>query len=97
MILTPEQLREKLETLYPLNATCWSQATDEVRDLCRYARNVLDLDEDEAVDFRNLNTPSEWNTVGINGIIAFYERMHSGHRAIYAERHSNLWCEGNEE
>lgn len=90
---TPEQLRQKLEAKFPPNATCWSKATDEVRDLCRYARYTLDLPEEEAVDFRPLLTPSQWNTVGINGIITFYERMHDGHRAIYTERYSSLWGE----
>lgn len=73
--ISPEQLRQMLEQTYPVNATCWSQATDEVRDLCRYARNWLELDEEHAVDFRVLKTPSQWNTFGINGIINFYSQM----------------------
>jgi hypothetical protein len=53
-------------------ATCWSQATDEIRDMCRLARNMAGVPDDQAVDFRILNQPSQWNTQGIAGIVKFY-------------------------
>ena len=37
---TPEELRAFLEGHFPRNATCWSQATQEVMDLCRHAREL---------------------------------------------------------
>lgn len=62
-------------SLFPDNATKWSQATDEVRDFARWSKeyiNEFDLDllqeEVEAgkgrqpLDFTKLDTPSKWNT-----------------------------------
>jgi hypothetical protein len=89
--LTPEALREKLEDLYPPNATDWSQATGEVRDLCRGARVALDLDDDHAVNFYALRTPSAYNTEGINGIIRFYEQMSEAQRVGYVRQYQHLW------
>ena len=65
----------KLETYmakFPDNATSWRQATDEMRDLARRVRmaynelvlKVTDPDEQgiEAINFKMIATPSEWNT-----------------------------------
>ena len=44
----------------PTNATCWSQASDEVYDLTRTSREFLDEYDDvkvEAVDFATLELP----------------------------------------
>lgn len=97
MAISPEQLRAKLETNYPPNASSWCQATDEVRDLCRYARCYLSLGDEHAVDFRLLKTPSAWNTHGINGIIRFYKQMSTEQRAAYVENHQTLWGDGDPE
>jgi hypothetical protein len=70
--LSAEQLGLALVAQFPLEATCWSQATDEIRDMCRRAREMAGLPEDQAVDFRVLNHPSQWNTQGIAGIVKFY-------------------------
>lgn len=67
-----EQLREEMQRRYPINATSWSQATDEVRDLARYAREVAGLDESWAIDFSALRSPGEWNAVGIAVMISYY-------------------------
>jgi hypothetical protein len=96
-ILTPAELRKKLEAKFPLDATGWDQATDEIRDLCRWGRGMLGLDEDHAVDFRELRTPSAWNTQGINGIIRFYELMSDDMKADYVQMHKHLWGDGIEE
>ena len=90
-ILTSEELRAKLEALYPIDATCWSKATGEVRDLCRYARYALDLEEEHAVDFRRLMTPSTWNLVGIDGIINFYDLMTGQQKIEYIKSYAHLW------
>lgn len=86
-----EHLRAQLKALYPTNATCWSQATDEVRDACRHARELLELPEDEAIDFRVLNSPFAWNTVGINGIISFYKRMDDAQKLHFVTTYNYLW------
>jgi hypothetical protein len=86
-----ECLRAQLKVLYPTNATCWSQATDEVRDLCRHARELLDLPEEDAIDFRVLNSPFAWNTIGINGIISFYKRMNDEQKLYFVTNYNHLW------
>lgn len=73
--LSPEQLGLVLAAQFPLKATCWSQATDEVRDMCRLAREMVGLPDDQAVDFRVIEYPSQWNTQGIAGIVKFYEML----------------------
>lgn len=73
--MEPEQLEALLVKHFPKDATKWSQATDEVRDLCREARLAAGVGEEHAVDFRNIKTPSEWNTKGIDGIMHFFRCM----------------------
>lgn len=70
-----KELKANLEAQFPVNATCWSQATDEVRDISRSAREIVGLDETWAIDFGVLHTPAEWNYVGIRSIIGFYQMM----------------------
>lgn len=94
---TPAVLRELLEDLYPPDATCWSQATQEVRDACRGARGILDLDDEHAVNFYALRTPSDYNTQGINGIIRFYEQMTETQRLEYVAEHQHLWTRSDDE
>lgn len=58
-------MRTKIEEFlerFPKNATCWSQATDEVRDMARKARELLEEYEGvivEPVNFRAIETPAE--------------------------------------
>lgn len=70
---------------------CWSQATDDVRDLCRHARETLGLNESHAVNFRLLKTPSAWNTIGIKGVIGFYNQMTDDQKVTYIENNQHLW------
>lgn len=70
--LTVQALEARLAERFPVNATDWSQAGDEVRDMCRGARELAKLGEDQAVDFQALTTPSAWNTEGIKGILRLY-------------------------
>lgn len=72
-------------------ATSWGEATDEVRDLCRYAREMLDLDTTHAVDFKKMSTPAEWNTQGIDGIVRFYGQMTEAQRIEFVANHSWMW------
>lgn len=91
--ISAEELRSKLEHLFPVNTKHWGEATDEVRDLCRYARETLELDDEYAVDFRVLKTPSAWNTVGINGIIRFYKLMTDDQKASYVANYHEFWAD----
>ncbi len=87
---TPEQLRASLGALYPPSATCWSQATDEVRDLSRAARLMLGLKGAAAVDFRAIETPSEWNRQGIDSIVKWYAQMTTAQRIEYVRQNKHL-------
>ncbi len=63
---------------FPTNATCRSQATDEVYDLARTSREFLDEYDDakvEAVDFATLDTPAKWNSVCREAIWHNYDLM----------------------
>lgn len=69
---------EKFLKRFPKNATSWSQATDEVRDMARTARELLEECEGvivEPVDFRAVKTPAEWNTKGREFILTNFDRM----------------------
>lgn len=89
--MTPEQLETLLVKHFPKDATCWSQATDEVRDMCRTARIVANVPEELAVDFRVLFTPSAWNTKGIDGIVRFYRDMSQEQRDECIKLFTNLF------
>jgi hypothetical protein len=63
---------------FPNNATCWSKATDEVRDLARWSRETLEeLDGVivEPINFREIGTPADWNTKGKAYIMANLKKM----------------------
>lgn len=73
--LTPETLATVLKAEFPSDAACWSQATDEVRDMCREARLLAGVAEEDAVDFRKFGTPAQWNQEGIDGTVRFYRML----------------------
>ena len=85
MTPTPLRLREVLEASFPPEATCWSQATGEVRDMSRLAREALGLDESHAVNFLDLNTPALYNSVGVMSVVVWYESMTPDQQAEYIE------------
>ena len=69
---------EKFLEQFPTNATCGSQATDEVYDLARTSREFLYEYDDakvEAVDFATLVTPAKWNSVCREAIWRNYDLM----------------------
>lgn len=57
---------------FPDNAKSWSQATDEIRDMARKARELTNT---EPLDFNWLKTPSEWNTKGKKFILNTIHNM----------------------
>ena len=80
---------EKFLEQFPTNATSWSQATDEVRELSRASREFLaDYDDImvEAVDFTALKTPAEWNTKGRESIMHNYDLMCPRTQLLFYER-----------
>lgn len=63
---------------YPDDAQSWAQATDEIRDLAREAKECYNSFAEEAVfalDFRSFSTPAEWNREGKKYIISVYKKM----------------------
>lgn len=90
---------ERFLERFPKNATCWSQATDEVRDMARKARELLEEYEGaivEPVDFRALKTPTEWNTEGREFILTNFDRMADTTKERFYDYFRD-WFEGEEE
>lgn len=80
---------ERFLDKFPTNATSWREATDEVRDLARASREMLDEYDDikvEAVDFTAIRTPAEWNTLGREAILRNYDMMRPRTQMLFFER-----------
>ena len=80
---------EKFLEQFPTDATSWVQATDEVRDLARASREMLDEYDDikvEAVDFTVTRTPAEWNTKAREAILRNYDLMRPHTQLLFFER-----------
>ena len=80
---------ERFLDKFPTNATSWREATDEVRDLARVSREMLDEYDDitvEAVDFTAIRTPAEWNTLGREAILRNYDMMRPRTQMLFFER-----------
>ena len=80
---------EKFLEQFPINATSWAQATDEVRELARASREMLDEYDDikvEAVDFTPIRTPAEWNALGREAILLNYDMMRPRTQILFYER-----------
>ena len=80
---------EKFLEQFPTNATSWREAPDEVRELARASREMLDEYDDikvEAVDFTTIRTPAEWNTLGREAILRNYNLMRPRTQILFYER-----------
>ena len=80
---------ERFLDKFPTNATSWREATDEVRDLTRASREMLDEYDDikvEAVDFTATKTPAEWNTKAREAILRNYNMMRPRTQMLFFER-----------
>ncbi|WP_100961121.1 hypothetical protein [Bosea sp. FBZP-16] len=84
--MTADDLKAAILAKFPANATCWSQATDEVRDMSRWAREEIGLDEDAATNFRAIRTPDRWNAVGAESAARFFAQMSARQRLNYLAR-----------
>jgi hypothetical protein len=87
--MTPADLMAALVKKWPLNANCWSQATDEIRDMSRAAREMIGYGLLYAVDFRQCGSPADWNTRGIQSIVWLYKRMDHEQRARFIADHQS--------
>ena len=80
---------EKFLEQFPTDATSWKEATDEVRELARTSREMLDEYDDikvEAVNFTATRTPAEWNTLGREAILRNYDMMRPRTQILFYER-----------
>ena len=83
---------EKFLEQFPTDATSWVQATDEVRDLARASREMLDEYADikvEAVDFTATRTPAEWNCKAREAILRNYDLMRPRTQLFFFERYED--------
>lgn len=83
-IPSAQDLRVMIERRFPRNATCWSQATDEIRDMARDARQMLE--HEDPIDFRNIHSPAAWNQQGTDYIIMKYLLMRPPMRRAFFDR-----------
>jgi len=70
----------KFLSKFPDDAKSWKEATDEVRDIARTAKeyyNELENKDINPCDFRSMKTPSEWNTKGKSYIFKVYNKMNA--------------------
>lgn len=89
---TADEQRKKIVAFldkFPDNTQSWAEATDEIVDMAREAREFhteydLDMLRDEwktnpkapqPLDFRKLKSPSKWNTEGKKYILDMWDKM----------------------
>lgn len=69
---------EKFLAKFHDNETSWKGATDEIMDIARWSREHLeefDGIKQDAIAFKNLKTPAEWNKTGKNYILDTMKKM----------------------
>lgn len=88
---------EKFLSKFPDDAKSWGQATDEIRDLARSAKETyndidLDVSNDDSkalqpLNFKEIKTPSEWNTKGKQYIRDTYNKMSPQAKQYFEDNH----------
>ena len=69
---------EKYLDQFKNDETSWKGATDEIMDIARWSREYLeefDGIKQEAIVFKNLKTPAEWNKTGKKYILDNLKKM----------------------
>lgn len=91
---------ESFLSKFPDKANSWKVATDEIRDMARTAKELyneheLDVYHDDEekglkpLNFRELKTPSEWNTQGKKYIREVYSKMSDKTKKKFEESFSH--------
>lgn len=83
MNLSTKRLAEILEFKFPSTVTSWKDATDEVRDMSRICRQIRGISGENAVDFRSIQTPGEWNDRGVASVVHHYDRMDAAEKSTF--------------
>lgn len=63
---------------FPNDATAWEFATDELRDMARFIKelnNDLSTNKVEALNFKEFKTPSEWNAKSKEYILNVFDKL----------------------
>lgn len=76
---------------FPDDAASWGQATDEIIDLARSSREILNLGEEHALNRQSLHSPSEWNTQGKKYILDNYARMNAQQKLKFFNSNKVYW------
>jgi hypothetical protein len=72
---------EKYLSNFKDDETSWKGATDEIMDIARWSREHLeefDGIKQDAIAFKNLKTPAEWNKTYKNYILDTMKKMSDG-------------------
>lgn len=100
--LTAARLQQLLRNAFPAGATSWAQATDEVRDLHRRAREQLQKQTGKPVevlvDFGFMATPAMWNKQGVAAIVRYYSIMDEDSQLTFCQNNASIieWMEYNQ-
>lgn len=76
-------LRIALATAFPVAATRWGQATDEIKDMAVAAQDVLRVPADRRQNWMELTLPSRWNYAGVETVVSCYTEMTDDERRNY--------------
>ena len=99
--LTAARLQHLLQNASPADATSWAQATDEVRDLHRRAREQVQEQTGKMVevlvDFRWMTSPSMWNKQGVAAIVQYYNMMDEDSQLTFCQNNASVieWLDHN--
>ena len=75
----------KLFKSFPIDAASWKNATDEVRDISKLARETynefqqVDGNDEviQSLNFRSFKTPSDWNSKSQDFIVMCWNKMNA--------------------
>lgn len=71
---------------FPSDAKSWSQATDEMRDLSRIARETISEQQGTtvaAIDYQAIKTPAEWNKKSKAFVSKVYKKMTPATKKVF--------------
>lgn len=80
---------DKYLSSFPDNATDWNQATDEIRDICKYAREFYNEYQGEIdgyvqpLNYKSITDPSDWNTLSKLYLEEIYSKMNQETKEQY--------------
>lgn len=58
--------------------------------MCREARELAKVPAEEAVNFREMASPAQWNTKGIAGTVKFYRMLRAQQQANFCANFAHI-------